>query len=183
MVYLSIKRPAGGRLTGPPVHLFDRPAFASKASSMSIRFCSLFSLFLCGGLFAGCGPRSGLDLPTGTVSGTVTSAGKPLTDATITFFGETVGDTAMSPLQADGSYTLKYGKGFSVPVGDYRVAITSGSSVVSGSAPNPEDLMKTVNAGSLADSAIPAKYTNPETSGLIAIVKEGTNSSVDFDLK
>ena len=150
--------------------------------SMSVR---LSLILLCGGaLLCGCGPKSGLDLPTGTVSGTVTSGGKPLTEATVTFFGETVGDTATSPLQEDGTYTLKYGKGFSVPIGDYRVAITTGSAASSGGgAPDPESLMQTVDAGSALESKIPAKYTNPETSGLIAIVKEGTNSNVDFDLK
>ena len=67
---------------------------------------------------AGCGPRAGLNLPTGTVAGKVTLDDKPLTNATVTFFGETNGDTGTGILQSDGTYTLKYGAGFSVPAGD-----------------------------------------------------------------
>lgn len=132
-------------------------------------------------LLTGCG-GGGLNVPTGTVSGTVTMGGKPLTDATITFIGETNGDTASGVLQSDGTYSLKYGSGFGVPAGDYRVVVVAGAAASSGPT-NPEDLMKTVKVPQVVKSPIPDKYRDPKTSALVAVVKEGTNPNIDFDLK
>lgn len=132
-------------------------------------------------LLQGC-KRDGLGGPTGTVSGTVTLNGKPLGEVTVTFFGENNGDTAMGVTQADGTYTLLYGTGFSVPAGDYRVAVTTGISP-NAPPPNPGDLMKTMKPGPLAKSSIPTKYQTASTSTLIAVVKEGTNPNISFDLK
>jgi hypothetical protein len=145
----------------------------------------MFIRFLFVGLvimsFSGCN-KSGLSLPTGTVSGAVTLNGKPFGEGTITFFGEKHGDTATAKLQADGKYTLKYGDGFSVPVGDYRVSVVGGAAG-GGTAPDPASLMTTVTAGPPKKSPVDAKYLDPQTSGLIAVVKEGANANVDFDLK
>jgi len=131
----------------------------------------------------GCGAKGGLDLPTGTVSGTVTQGGKPVSDSTITFFGEDFGDTATGVIQEDGTYTLKYQGGFSIPVGDYRVAITPGGSSSNQPPQDPADLMKTVQVTAPQKNKVPNKYATPDSSGLIAVIKEGSNSSVDFDLK
>lgn len=141
-------------------------------------------LTVCVGLawLSGCGGGGGLDGPTGTVSGTVTLNSKPLSDASITFFGENNGDTATGVLQSDGTYSLKYGAGFSVPAGDYRVAIIAGLPPGS-AAPDPADLMKTMKPPTAGKYPIPSKYKDPKTSTLIAVVKEGANSGVDFDLK
>ncbi len=133
-------------------------------------------------LLWGCGGSGGLDGPTGTVSGTVTLNGKPLGDASITFLGENNGDTATAPLQSDGTYSLKYGAGFSVPAGDYRVVVIAGPPP-GAAAPDPQDLMKTMKPAGFGKSPIPAKYNDPKTSALIAVVKEGTNPNINFDLK
>ena len=132
-------------------------------------------------LLQGCG-RGGLDGPTGTVSGTITMGGKPLSDASVTFFGENNGDTATAVLGSDGTYSLKYEGGFSVPAGDYRVAVIAGPPPGE-KAPDPADLMKTMKPQGMGKSPIPAKYRDPKTSALVAVVKEGTNPNISFDLK
>lgn len=131
------------------------------------------------GFILGCG-SGGFNAPTGTVSGKVTINGKPLTDATIVFMGEGNGETGMAPLQADGTYTLKYGAGFSVPAGDYRVALTS----TPPNAPPPDPAALMANPEKYKpNESIPEKYRDATTSGLIAVVKPGSNSNVDFELK
>jgi len=143
-----------------------------------------FAVAICLGMgfLNGCGSGERV-VPTGTVSGTVTLNGKPFGGAVITFFGETNGDTASSDLQSDGTYSLMHGTGFSVPAGDYRVSITPGNST-SGPPLKPEDLMKTVKPYIRSKSqAIADKYRDPKTSTLVAVVKEGTNPNISFDLK
>lgn len=130
---------------------------------------------------AGCGGGGGRKVATGTVSGKVSLAGQPLSTGTIVFFAENNGETAIGPLSSDGTYTLKYGTGFSIPVGDYRVAINEGPPP-GAPIPSPADVMKAPPAGP-ATSKIPAKFRDAKTSGLIAVVKPGSNSGVDFDLK
>ncbi len=128
----------------------------------------------------GCG-GGGLKKATGTVSGTVTLKGAPVTSGTVIFFAENDGDTAIGLLQSDGTYTLKYGKSFAVPIGDYRVAITEGPPPGTQSA-SPEEIMKNPPKAN-AESKIPAKYRTAKDSGLIAVVEAGKNSGTDFDLK
>lgn len=128
-----------------------------------------------------CGGKSGgLTGPTGTVTGKVTMKGQPVANANIVFYG-TRGDTAVGTLGADGTYSLRYQAGFSVPVGDYRVAITKGPAP-DAPVPNPEDIMAKPPVAAV-DKSIPDKYRDPGTSNLIAVVKEGSNSGVDFDLQ
>ena len=124
--------------------------------------------------------KGGLDAPTGTVSGTVSIQGKPLTEGVVTFFGENNGDTATAEVQSDGSYSLKYGDGFSVPAGDYRVSINSG--IGKPTVIDPQELMKR-GPQPVLKNPIPEKYRDPKTSSLIAVVKAGSNSGVDFNLK
>lgn len=132
---------------------------------------------------SGCS-KGGLNVPTGTVAGKVTVNGQPLTEGTITFFGENNGDTGAAHLTSDGTYALKYGAGFSVPAGDYRVSIAAGPPPSSSPA-DPQDLMKTVKMGdgTKAKKAIADKYRDPKTSALIAVVKPGSNTDINFDLK
>jgi hypothetical protein len=129
----------------------------------------------------GCGGGGGRKVATGTVSGKVSLAGQPLGTGTIVFFAENNGETAIGPISSDGTYTLKYGTGFSIPVGDYRVAINEGPPP-GAPIPKPEDIMKAPPAAPTT-SKIPAKFRDAKTSGLIAVVKPGSNSGVDFDLK
>ncbi|HET6423743.1 MAG TPA: carboxypeptidase-like regulatory domain-containing protein [Planctomycetaceae bacterium] len=132
---------------------------------------------------SGCS-KGGLNTPTGTVSGKVTVNGQPLTEGTITFFGENNGDTGAAVLNSDGTYALKYGTGFSVPAGDYRVSVNAGPPASSAPA-DPKALMATVKVpdGGKPKKVIADKYRDPKTSTLIAVVKPGSNTDVNFELK
>lgn len=153
--------------------------FGGFCSMMSwLRFCACGMTVMA--FLVGCGP-SGRSVETGTVSGAVNINGKPLTSGTVVFFGENDGDTAVGPISTDGTYTLKYGAGFSIPVGDYRVAINEGPPPGAPS-PAPEEIMKNPPKPT-SSSLVPAKYRDAKTSGLIAVVKQGSNSGIDFNLK
>ncbi len=147
----------------------------------SSNFCRMFAVTLVMAGLSGCG-GGGLKVPTGTVSGTVMVKGKPLDEGTITFIGESNGETATAFLEKGGTYSLKWGTGFSVPAGDYRVAVVAGAPANAAPA-DPASLMKTVIKPTSTKGAIPDKYKDPKTSKLIAVVKEGANTGVDFDLK
>jgi hypothetical protein len=131
-------------------------------------------------LIAGCSDDSAADVPTGTVQGAVMLDGQPVASGTIIFFGQKQGDSASSAIGADGSYTLQYNEGLSVPAGDYRVAFAAGNA--STTPPDPTDLMNNPDKYKAAPAPVPDKFLNPETSGQIAVVKEGSNT-INFDLK
>lgn len=139
--------------------------------------CAAFaSVVLCG---FGCSQK--VSKPSGTVAGKITYGGKPLDKGSVIFVSDVTGDSAASDLQADGTYTLKYGKGFSVPAGDYRVAVR-GVAMSTQPPPDPTELMKNPEKYEVKDP-VPDKYRNPASSGLVAVIKEGTNTDVNFDLK
>lgn len=64
---------------------------------------------------AGCGPS---EAPTAPISGVVTLAGEPLTDATVLFYDSVSGAGATCLLDAEGKFSNE-----SVPLGDYQVTI------------------------------------------------------------
>ncbi len=146
-----------------------------------MRFGTLAALVCCSLVLVGCGGGAGKAKPTGSVTGKVTLNGTPLANGTVVFFAAKAGDTAAGVLKSDGSYSLMYMKGFSVPAGDYRVAVTPGTPDTT--APDPTDLMKAPEKYEVKPSDIPEKFRNPDTSGLIAVVKEGSNNNTNFDLK
>lgn len=130
---------------------------------------------------AGCGGKGGYSGPTGTVSGKVTLNGQPVPKGTISFINENLAIHGAAILNSDGSYALKSGTTFAIPVGDYRVGI-SGSSATDAPPPDPMELMANPEKFKENDS-IPPKYRDPKTSGLLVVVKAGSNSDVNFDLK
>jgi hypothetical protein len=132
-------------------------------------------------VLCGCSSDDAASTPTGTVQGKVTLDGKPVTDAAIVFFAESAGVTASAVLDAEGKYTLKYGDSFSVPVGDYRVSF--GTANQSEEAPDPQALMENPEQFEVKAPPVPEKYRTAESSGLIAVVKEGSNPDVNFDLE
>lgn len=131
---------------------------------------------------AGCGGGGG-SVKTGTVQGKVLLKGQPLTKGTVFFFLAKGGDAATGAIQSDGTYTLRYEKGLSVPVGDYMVSVIMND--VEEPQLDPMQLMEKIEKEGLPkpSEAIPAKYMDPKTSNLIAVVKEGPNPGTDFDLK
>lgn len=141
---------------------------------------SLMWIVVCVSL-SGCG-GGGSGVKTGTVQGKVQLKGMALTKGTVFFFSAKGGDAASGSIQADGSYTLRYEKGLSVPIGDYTVSVMLDD--VGGPIMDPMKLNEKIEKEGLPkpSESIPVKYTDPKTSGLISVVKEGANTA-DFELK
>lgn len=113
--------------------------------------------------------------PLGQVKGTVTLDGKPLSKATLTF--EAAGKRPATVRVESGKIveatTLKTGDG--VPVGSHKVAVSATEDAVSAVDANP-GAGKAPGAGYMTGkSLIPARYNNPDTSGLTVEVKSGEN--------
>lgn len=119
-------------------------------------------------LAAGCAPGFG------DVSGKVTYKGQPVVGATITFY-DAGKNTPSATIDADGKYTLQ-----KVAAGPAKVVILTPMNIVfkgmegSGGEKMGADRPKTPK--------IPAKYSDPEKSGLGFDVKGGGAQTKDFDL-
>ncbi|WP_417390329.1 hypothetical protein [Gimesia sp.] len=118
-------------------------------------------------LLAGCGGTTVASKPMGTVSGTVTHKGQPLTDCRVNYLSEQLGASAGGDLTEDGSFTLDG----PIPAGSYSVFISLPSEFTPAQAQSNTGL-----------SQVPKKYLSASTTDLTADVKEG-ESSHDFDLK
>jgi len=107
--------------------------------------------------FVGCGPSNVAE-----VEGVVTLDGKPLPDATVTFYPDEKGAVSSNgKTNESGKYTLNYdSKTEGAVVGKHRVFVRLGESEV--------------------DETLPAVYNSKTT--LTAEVAKGSNS-FDFDLK
>jgi len=131
-----------------------------EVTVFSRNFAGWLLLPVCVIVTLGC---QGSRIPTGTVSGTITLHGKRLDKGIVIFHNAEMGSGATGEISPGGQYEIK------VPlrVGKYRVAIQP--PLASGPmAPIPE-------------SPIPPQYQDPETSGLVAEIKQGHNV-VDFNL-
>jgi len=120
----------------------------------------------------GCG-SSGPELA--RVSGTVTYEGKPVPLGTVAFVNKDPnGRNATGAIQSDGSYTLQTeAPGDGAQVGEYAVTISAVDAPVLDYKPTKPVESKRY---------VPEKYEKPETSGLTATVKSGSNT-IPFDLK
>lgn len=128
---------------------------------------AIFSLILI--VSVGCGGSAS------RVSGTVSIDGKPLVGSdtvrvTVMFFPESSGAPAAAKLDESGQYELSTGSQTGLPPGNYSVAISA------------KDIAAPAGGGSQGarDLAAP-NYSDPQTSGLKAEVKPGSNT-FDFDL-
>lgn len=103
------------------------------------------------------------------VSGTVTYQGKPVAKGTVTFVSTTSGGrNATGELQADGSYTLHTEQpGDGAAPGDYLVTVYAHDEPVLDYTPKKPVRPKLL---------VPVKFERPETSGLKASVKSGSNT-------
>jgi hypothetical protein len=110
----------------------------------------------------GCGPR------VGHVSGKVLYNDKPLPSGTVLFVGQDGSRRGFSPIAADGTYRFE-----NVPVGAVRIAVVSEPRVPPGlmraSGPGPQPSAPTRNDY----VPIPARYEDPEHSGLTFTVEGG----------
>jgi len=131
---------------------------------IGIAACSLF--------LAGCG-GSGLD--TVSVRGTVTYDGKPLETGVIRFVPvDPEGMMATGTLKPGGAYTLATRNSDGILKGDYKVTVES--FLIDDTVPEKD---RELGIGGKT-SAIPAKYSDPETSGLRETV-DGSRT-IDIDL-
>jgi hypothetical protein len=132
---------------------------------------------------------------TATISGTVTYKGEPLTAGYVAFY-DTNGQTASGRIEADGHYTV-----YKAPVGELKAAVFT----VDLTAKPPVGFTKKKQPGGVYEEAmakskrgsanamteaaqagkfiaIPARYKDPEQSGLTFTVKSGSQT-IDLDLK
>jgi hypothetical protein len=132
---------------------------------------------------------------TATISGTVTYKGEPLTAGYVAFY-DTNGQTASGRIDADGHYTV-----YKAPVGEVKVAVFT----IDPTAKPPVGLTKKKQPGGVYEEAmakskqtsngemiaparpgkfvpIPARYKDPEQSGLTFTVKSGSQT-IDLDLQ
>jgi hypothetical protein len=151
-------------------------------------FLSSLTVFL---LFSGCART---EWPaTALVSGTVTSHGKPVPRATVSFHSSGAPRYGYGTTDAAGRYTLStFEPDDGAMIGDHVVVIAPSKSL----AENPDILAldmsdpkndaaykKALRAASkpARNPAVPARYGSPDTTPLKATVKPGDNV-IDFDL-
>jgi len=103
----------------------------------------------------------------GSASGTVTLDGAPLKEAAISFVPADGGATAYGQVK-DGAFSLSTGQKDGLKAGKYRVAVSAST-------------VPAMGTKEVAKLLTPKKYASPETSGLEADVKSGSNS-FKFDL-
>ncbi|MDO5554403.1 MAG: hypothetical protein Q4G68_11650 [Planctomycetia bacterium] len=105
-------------------------------------------------------------VPTGTVSGSVTYKGKPMTVGTVIFCSPDSVNRAGGEIDSEGKFTLTG----PLPAGEYKVGFAQPFFDDPVAARPPE-----------LTSPLPAKYLAYETSGLTFTVKKGDNTA-DFNL-
>jgi hypothetical protein len=160
--------------------------------SMALKITFVVSCFMIVVTIPGCG---GAKSPMGKVSGKVTYKGQPVTKGVINFLPEDKEERAAAgTIGADGRYTLTtYKQGDGAALGRHQVSIVSRdtANLPGGSAAptmTPQEIMKSsqspenVGKKTLEEKgAIPARYSQPDTSGLSFVVKAGSNT-YDVDL-
>lgn len=128
----------------------------------------------------GCGPSGP---PLGTVSGTVTMDGQPLSNALVTFTPAEGGRSSTGKTDASGKYELAFVESKGALIGTHKVSVTTIAEVAA-SAPvssDSEEYAKQAMGGSQSDydsakvtEPIPAKYNTATT--LTFEVKSGSNT-------
>ena len=126
----------------------------------------VMALVLATCFFSGCkqgGPEGTL-----AVTGSVRSAGAPITQGTVNFVGkDNISASGTAAIGAEGKFQVN------LPPGTYRVAVIAKDGV---------DTMDEKGTPVVAKSLVPEKYSSIETSGLEATVSD-SSLTVDLDLK
>jgi len=144
----------------------------NSAKPVAIYLCFV-ALALC--TVPGCGGRSnGLAV----VKGKVTYRGKPVPNGTVNF-NPVNGNkpSASGRIQPDGSYTLETFLGSRPSIG----AVIGSHKVIIVAMQDQEGILPEQRAA-LPPPIVPAKYTHPNTTDLIAEVEDKENT-IDLDLK
>ncbi|MBR4104084.1 MAG: carboxypeptidase regulatory-like domain-containing protein [Thermoguttaceae bacterium] len=127
-------------------------------------------------------PACSKAIKTEGVTGVITYNGEPLADATVKFIPtDATGSQSYGKTNEKGEYKLQTLLGAAdagTTPGEYKVTVDCIETVETGNMieENGEEKPETV-----AESLIPAKYNNAETSGLTATVAPGDNT-INFDL-
>lgn len=127
----------------------------------SARVCGPFALVLACLMATGCG-GGGEEVPSGTLSGTVTLDGQPFTEGQVSIYAPELGIGASAPLDDEGRFVIEE----PIPTGTYGVAVMP--------PPEPAPHEAPANAPPMV-SNIPAKYRDHNTSGITVQIKEGEN--------
>lgn len=132
-------------------------------------------LAMCVTAVSGCGGE-GVDGPSGTVTGKVTSKAGTIPEGTTIVFTPDKGNgiPAGATIASDGTFKLRRKDSFELPIGIYKVSI---------SPPEPkqmsdEEAMRASIKGKVMNpehKSIPKKYRDPATSGETFEVKKGEN--------
>jgi hypothetical protein len=108
---------------------------------------------------AGCGPSGP---PMGTVSGTLSIAGGPPTEATrVTFVNNSIGQGAGATVRDDGGYSLEA----PLPLAEYKVFVSKVLGDTGGPVSTAKEMLMSV----------PKEFRSEETTPLEYEVKEGAN--------
>jgi hypothetical protein len=127
------------------------------------------ALALTWGLLAGCGGGDSGELPTVRVSGTLSVDGKPVSKGTVHFVP--ANGRPATGIVEDGKFTLStYKEGDGVVAGQNRISVEVVQEV------------PTKDGDTTAKSLIPAKFTNPDTSGLQLDVRPGGYSNLQINI-
>lgn len=139
----------------------------------------------------GCGERS--PMPTVPVSGTVTYDGQPVAGAEVVFMTEGAPRAAGGRTDAQGMYRLMtFKENDGAIVGTHTVTISKSEEDLSGmDAASPDAdygaAMAAVASGGPSTTGmrggIPAKYGDPKTSDLTAVVTDDGPKVIDFELE
>lgn len=134
---------------------------------------SLFGLAICLLVACGCAPAG--SAPTAKVSGVLTRKGNPVPNASVTFTPSS-GRPANGVTDAEGKFTLStFASDDGAVPGAHRV------SVASMAIPPMPGTPEAAKAGANQEE-FPAKYSNPDTSGLVAEVKPGQRNDIKLDI-
>jgi len=133
----------------------SEPTPMMKSKFACWRRAALLSGFVL--LAAGCSSEA----PTGTVTGTVTLAGKPYEDAAVMFLDPTTGQASGADIEAGASFSLPA----PLPVGTYNIYLAPKSVPMEEGSPQAVKI----------DETVPAKYWNEASTDLSTTVEEGEN--------
>jgi hypothetical protein len=135
-------------------------------------------------LTLGCGPTGPPRPKTYPVTGVVTYKGEPVAGANLNFQLTDGSGYAMAITDASGKYSLQtFDPGDGAVPGEYHVGITKHEQSVVVDSMSDDDYIPPEEQQYAAPTGnqLPIKYSVPQTSGLVASVKEEPNT-FDFDL-
>ena len=140
-----------------------------------------FAWMLVPAAISGCGPSRPDLVP---VSGAVTFQGQPVVGAQVTFMAPNAARAAFGVTDAEGKFRLStFGTEDGAVVGNHTVTVAKPTETSGGKTMSPDDpdggyaaAMAQAAARPAVKSELPAKYANPQTSGLTAdVTSSGPN--------